>query len=107
MWHSEASCGDQDRYRAKDRKAKRKQLEVNESEAKRKQLKDLESEAKRRQLEEPKSIGVQMEYDFIQFERLPSWDVFSVVFEFVKGDLPSKSSVTPFHQLLMTLMKLR
>ena len=44
-------------------------MEDNESETKRKQLKDLESEAKRRQLEEPKSIGVQVEYNFIQFEQ--------------------------------------
>ena len=41
------------------------------------------------------------------YSGLPSWDVFSVAFEFVKGDLLSKSSVTHFHQLLMTLIKLR
>ena len=35
------------------------------------------------------------------------WEILSTVFSFVKGDLMMKSSLTPFHQLLVTLMRLR
>ena len=35
---------------------------------------------------------------------LPNWDVFSVVFEFVKGELLQNSSLTSFHQLLVVFL---
>ncbi len=37
---------------------------------------------------------------------LPNWEVFSAVHEFVKANLSSNSTCSPFHQLLMTLMRL-
>lgn len=38
---------------------------------------------------------------------LPNWEIFSLLFAFVNQDLMTKSSLTPFHQLLCTLMRLR
>ena len=38
---------------------------------------------------------------------LPNWEVFSAVYEFVKNSLFSNSAISQFHQLLMTLMRLR
>ena len=38
---------------------------------------------------------------------LPNWDVFSVVFEFVKGELLQNSSLTSFHQLLVVFLRMQ
>ena len=43
----------------------------------------------------------------LYYTGLPNWEVFSVVFEFVRLDLPFKSSLSQFQQLLMTLMRLK
>lgn len=43
----------------------------------------------------------------LYYTGLPNWEVFSVLFDFVKSDLSHKSSLAPFQQVMMTLMRLR
>ena len=39
---------------------------------------------------------------------LPNWEVFSVLFQFIKGDLMIQhSSMSPYKQLLLVLMRFR